>query len=382
MKLIILSLLWTGSLLAQNSPPVTSATLNESEVRITYGELRRLVEAARPQEASASPKAAPPVSAALLSCAYHVDVKAGRITAEMQVENFDGTWQAIPLAGATSGAMSVQPKDARLIIKDEHLCLATDKAGAQGLQLVFALGKAGQGSTLHCAPSPVAWLDVTGLPEGKVLNVQHERGVQTLVGSAAMALPAVGGEIILMIEDAHQASQRADTGSVEDAILTTAIYSTQVVRDGSLLTEGTLSVHHDHPAKLLLQLPANCKLLQCHVNGNVTRAVLGAEGQLEISLDDPATDGGESEVKLSFTGTLAPLLAAEGELDLTLPKTPLFARQIDWNVQLPEGYDLSFSGNVDAVTDKTTTPGLHLRKSLCRDQKPEARLTYRKRTSN
>ena len=79
---------------------------------------------------------------------------------------------------------------------------------------------------------------------------------------------------------------------------------------------------------------------------------------------------------------LAALQAAEGELDLALPQTPLFAKQIDWNVQLPATYDLSVTGNVDSITDKTTPPGLHLCKSLCRDQQPQARITYRKRTSN
>jgi hypothetical protein len=103
---------------------------------------------------------------------------------------------------------------------------------------------------------------------------------------------------------------------------------------------------------------------------------------LEIPLDDPATDGAESEVKLSFTSLLVPLEIAEGELDLALPQTPLFAKQIDWNVQLPATYDLSFSGNVDPISDKTSAPGLHLRKSLCRDQQPQARIIYRKRTTN
>ena len=112
------------------------------------------------------------------------------------------------------------------------------------------------------------------------------------------------------------------------------------------------------------------------------RPSAGEANRIEIPLDDPTSDGGESEVKLSFTATLAALQPAEGELDLALPQTPLFAKQIDWNVQLPAAYDLSSSGNVDSITDKTTAPGLHLRKSLSRDQQPQARITYRKRTTN
>jgi hypothetical protein len=149
-----------------------------------------------------------------------------------------------------------------------------------------------------------------------------------------------------------------------------------------VLTEGAITVRHDHPVKLVLQLPEAAKLLQCHVNADPVRPTLGEASRIEIPLDDPTTDGAESEVKLSFTSTLTALQAAEGELALALPQTPLFAKQIDWNVQLPTGYDLSFTGNVDPVTDKPTAPGLHLRKSLCRDQQPQARITYRKRTTN
>lgn len=382
MKRLILSLLGAGSLLAQTTPPVTSASLDESEVRITYGELKRLVAATLPQERPPEPKAVLPVPAALLSTAYEFDASTRLITAEMQMENFDGAWHAIPIAGGASGATSVEPKEARLVIQDSHLCLVTDKAGAQMVRLTFAPGEDGQESVLHLAPAPLAVLAVKNLPEGKVLQVRHGSSVRTLASAASLSLPAAGGEVGLRLEDARK-TLASLTGAVRDeALIAKATYTTQVVRDGSALTEGTLTVSHDQPVKLVLRLPADSRLLQCNVNGEAVRPILGTAGHVEVPLDDPATDGAESEVIVSFTATMAALQAAEGEFDLVLPRTPLFARQIDWNVQLPPIYDLGFSGNVDAITDKTTTPGLHLRKSLCRDQQPQARITYRKRTSN
>jgi hypothetical protein len=142
-------------------------------------------------------------------------------------------------------------------------------------------------------------------------------------------------------------------------------------------------VRHDHPVKLVLQLPEAAKLLQCHVNAYPVRPTTGEAGRIEIPLDDPTTDGAESEVKLSFTSTLTALQAAEGELDLALPQTPLFAKQIDWQVQLPTGFDTNAIGNIETLPPAADAkPGLHLRKSLCRDQQPQARITYRKRTTN
>ena len=380
MKPLILLLLGATSLLAQTVKPVTTATLDDSEVRITYGELKRLVASTLPKEAPAAVK--PPVPAALLSTAYQIDAKAGTIIAEMQVESFDAAWQAVPLAGAASGAISVEPKDARIVVTEDHLCLITDQTGAQSVKLTFALAKEGQGTTLHLAASPVASLEVKELPEGKVLRLQSGVTTQTLAAAGILALPAIGGEITLTLEDARKASQTPLAGPTDDAIISAAAYTTQVVRDGSVLTEGAITVRHDHPVKLVLQLPEAAKLLQCHVNAEPVRPTLGEANRIEIPLDDPATDGAESEVKLSFTSTLTALQAAEGELDLALPQTPLFAKQIDWNVQLPTGYDLSFTGNVDPIIDKAASSGLHLRKSLCRDQQPQARITYRKRTTN
>lgn len=382
MKALIILLLGAGSLLAQNQPRVTAATLDESEVRITYGELKRLVAATLPKASAPEAKPKPPVAAALLSSLYRLDAKAGTIIAEMNVENFELGWHAIPIAGVGAGAILVEPKDARIVIDDDQLCLLTDQMGAQTVKLTFPLASEGQGTTLHLAASPVASLEVRELPENKVLRLQHGSTTKVIAQASVNALPANGGAATLTLEDARKAAQSPLAGSTDDAIISTATYTTQVVRDGSVLTEGTIIVRHDEPVKLILQLPEVAKLLQCHVHGEPVRPSAGEANRIEIPLDDPTSDGGESEVKLSFTATLAALQPAEGELDLALPQTPLFAKQIDWNVQLPAAYDLSSSGNVDSITDKTTAPGLHLRKSLSRDQQPQARITYRKRTTN
>lgn len=382
MKPLLILLLGASSLLAQTTSRITAATLDESEVRITYGELKRLVAATLPKEASPETKAKPPVQAALLSSLYRLDAKSGTIIAELQVESFDNDWYLIPIAGSAVGAIAIDPKDTRIVASDEHLCLITDKAGAQNVKLTFPLAKEGQGTTLHLAASPVASLEVKELPEGKVLRLQHGSTTQTLNSTGIAALPATGGEVTLILEDVRKAAQPLAGGATDDAVLSSASYTTQVVRDGSVLTEGSIIVRHDHPMRLVLQLPEASRLLQCHANGDPVRPTLGEAGRIEIPLDDPTTDGAESEVKLSFTASHQALQAAEGEIDLALPQTPLFAKQIDWNVQLPSDYNLSVTGNVDPITDKTTAPGLHLRKSLCRDQQPQARITYRKRTTN
>jgi hypothetical protein len=51
-------------------------------------------------------------------------------------------------------------------------------------------------------------------------------------------------------------------------------------------------------------------------------------------------------------------------------------------VQLPTGFDTTAIGNIETLPPAADAkPGLHLRKSLCRDQQPQARISYRKRTN-
>lgn len=379
MKITLLSLL--GAVVAAQAAPAqkpdsTTPKLDESEVRISYAELKRLLAAAQPTP-SAESKPKPPVPAALLSSLWRLDTKKGRIIAEMSTQSFVDGWQAIPLAGATLGAVEVQPPDTRLIIQDDHLCLLTDQIGPQTITLSFPLTFP---LTLHLAPSPVAALEITELPAEHTLRMQSGSGTSLIRQAGRHALPAAGGSITLDYPSSHPTTP--ESGANDEAILTTATYITQVVRDGSVLTEGSLLVRHDPPMRIQLTLPKDARLLQCHVNDQLVRPTLQNGSQLEIPLDDPTTDGGESKIDISFTTSLPALQATEGEIELALPQTPLFAREIDWQVRLPSGFDLAATGNVEALPPAADAkPGLHLRKALCRDQQPQARITYRRQTT-
>lgn len=106
MKALLFSLLLTGALLCQaEQPAVTYATLDTSEVRLPYGELRRLMEAAQKVEATHEPKPqkAPPISAAVMSAVYEVDGKLGVVTASLRVETFQAGWHSLPLVGGAVG---------------------------------------------------------------------------------------------------------------------------------------------------------------------------------------------------------------------------------------------------------------------------------------
>jgi hypothetical protein len=99
-------------------------------VRITYGELKRLVAATLPKE-SVSAAVKPPVPGGLLSTAVSNRRQSGHDHRRDAGGELRGRLAGVPLAGAASGAISVEPKDARIVVTDDHLCLITDQTGAQ-----------------------------------------------------------------------------------------------------------------------------------------------------------------------------------------------------------------------------------------------------------
>jgi hypothetical protein len=376
--LFALAALWPLATQGQGSAPA----LDNSEVRITYGELKRLLAAAAPPTVAEPRKPLPPVAAALVSARYQVNSETGDVTVEMEVENFDGGWHAIAVAGAGQGASAVEPAEARMVVKEGMLCVVTDKAGTMRVKLTFPAMLSGEAFALKLAPSAVHWLEAAQLPVGNKLRLTSEGTSRALSVGGLVALPAAGGEVLLTLEDEDASPAR--TAAVADAgIISQGAYTTEVVRDGTVLTEGTLVVRHDLPTQLKVTLPKGAALLQCLVNSEPLRLPV-AEDRLEIPLEEASTDGAESEVKISYTQQLGPLESAEGEVTLALPQMAEFARVIDWAIRMPDGFDLTVTGNVEPMAPDTAAPAaksaeLKLRKSLCRGQQPQARITYRRR---
>ena len=126
-------------------------------------------------------------------------------------------------------------------------------------------------------------------------------------------------------------------------------FTTRVVVDGALLSEGTLSVRHDGPLTLTLTLPVDAQLLSCSVQGRDAQPVDRGQGRIDLAL--PAGDAGKpTEVRLSYTSHVTALAPVSGQIALTLPETDLFVQTMLWDLQIPEAYELTaLEGNVSLV---------------------------------
>ena len=107
------------------------------------------------------------------------------------------------------------------------------------------------------------------------------------------------------------------------------------------------------------------------------------KGVMEIPLDHlSGRKNTRSKVCFSYTAAKGKLEPVEGQLALELPLTPLFIHEIAWTVEIPDGYEVSAAeGNVELTSGgRSNNPSVaHFTKKLCRNERPQAQIFYRKR---
>ncbi|MEQ1843815.1 MAG: hypothetical protein ABL994_25710, partial [Verrucomicrobiales bacterium] len=182
-------------------------------VTVPYSELKRLLRMDAAQDAqSALDKAQqPPVPGGLLAAILRLDCSGGKtaLEAEFRVENFSGKWESFPLMGSGLAVGSIDPIDARVLAKDDQLCLMTNQLGIATVKLRFvaqnfiplAETPLIEVNTLPCAMST---LEIRGLPEGQSAAVCS--GTVTLPGAenGLFALPAQGSRITVTLRESAE----------------------------------------------------------------------------------------------------------------------------------------------------------------------------------
>ena len=152
---------------------------------------------------------------------------------------------------------------------------------------------------------------------------------------------------------------------------------TRVVADGALLSESAYTLRHQGPLVWRLALPAGSQLLTCSVNGQRTDPVDRGGNILEFQL--PAPDAkAVTEVKLSYTAKKPPFQPIAGKLEIELPQTDLLIHKIEWELQIPAGYELTATeGNTETVPGGSRG-AIQMRKELCKNEQPATRIYYQK----
>lgn len=379
-----LSLILPLSLLHSEPGPPPLSSLDDSQVFITYGELRRLITAATPPAPSPPPPQAP-VPACLTLAAYQLRFVQDlpQLLATFTVENLTDQWASVSLGACHAGLLEPLPADTRLarIKGDLHLLLENRQRVELALQI---LPSADGTFSLHPPPeAALATLTLADPPANHVTQLTHTDGRSTRHGGAALIGFGIGESPLRLAVVANDATPtpRATMNSV---IITEAAFSTQIARDGAQLTSLRLQVEHGSTELVALQLPEGAELLRCTVAGKPIVNEPSGAGPLQLPLAAPTSPTPDlpspgSEVTLSYFLQGQPLHEAEGELTLSLPRTPQLIRQLDWTVELPEGLELTAHGSIEIQPAAAPQRNvLQLTRRLCRDSATEARITYRK----
>lgn len=370
---------------SQDSPPARVPSLDDSPVLIPYSELRRLLAAAVPSTTTPAQPPPAPVPACLTQAAYRLSFvqKQPQLLATFTVENLTDHWASVSLGHCHATHSEPLPPDTRLtrIKGDLHLLLEK----SQRVELTLQLVPSADGAFLFAPPLEAALttLAVAEPPPDQVIQILHTDGRNIRHANATtIGLEATDGPLRLSLVD-HQNTEPA-AATMNSLIITDAAFQTQVAQDGAQLTSVRLLVEHSSPERLTLQLPTGAELLRCTVGGKpILLEPTGPEAlslplAAPIQATPPATTG-QTEIVLSYFLQGEKLHEAEGELTLSLPRTPQLIRQLEWTVELPEDLELTAHGTI--AIQPAAAPQRHvlqLSRRLCRDSATEARITYRK----
>ncbi|RYD39409.1 MAG: hypothetical protein EOP85_16000, partial [Verrucomicrobiaceae bacterium] len=176
-----------GVTLCFTSFTLAEPALDQAEVRIPYGELRSLIEAARPVEQMVP-------DAALLSARFRVSIEAGKpvLDASFRTASFSNDFQMVPLVGGSVSVASQTPADARILIRDAVLCHALDKQDATTLDVRLLSASEDEWTSLQVPGCPAAVLETGDLGTEHAIGLRID-GKETVVGSnATVALPISG----------------------------------------------------------------------------------------------------------------------------------------------------------------------------------------------
>ena len=190
LKKFVLLIALTSAADAQHATP---PELNDARITIPYSELKELWKAA--QQNTLAPSK-PPVSAALLSARYNVELGDDHLVGvvEFETQSFTDEWTMLRLVPATLQVDKIEPAGANLVAIEGALSLLTNHAAKQQVKLHFTAPLVQEGDDARAQlPSSAAvanLLTVRGVPADKTLHVGNAAAVSSAKDVAVFRLAA------------------------------------------------------------------------------------------------------------------------------------------------------------------------------------------------
>lgn len=266
-------------------------------------------------------------------------------------------FELVGVSGPTLDALT--PQDGRLM-------LSLRERERRRHQFLLTLTRAAAPGSYR---SEVAWVSVTGsqretgemgvLGSGTLDLNAHEGGTLKRIdpSEAGAALRGLAREPLLMAFRYHRRSgegpqlaldvQRFDPAGMLAALCERAEATTLVTREGRTLTEVRLTVRNQAQPFLRVTLPTDVTLLSADVAGQPVKPAQGSDGTRVPLLRAGFRPSGPYTVSFVYLQSGAPF-TRRGDARLALPRFDVPVTRLDWELFLPEGFEVArFAGDLE-----------------------------------
>jgi hypothetical protein len=174
--------------------------LDSAEVRIPYGELKRLLARAEPVT---KPKVPDP---ALLSARLQITMENGKpiISARFRALGFGDEMALLPLIAGDVSLETQSPEDAVVITENDSLCLASAKAGTHTLQLRLLPITREDGFSISIPPCPSVIFETGDMPAGQSVVLKSGSMEETLSAGQIRPLSNKGQTLHIRLLDSRE----------------------------------------------------------------------------------------------------------------------------------------------------------------------------------
>ncbi|MGJ8654682.1 MAG: hypothetical protein ACSHX8_15585 [Opitutaceae bacterium] len=335
----VVCVFWVGFLFA-------GSELDKARVTFPYGELVKLQDRVNELERSVVEKPTPPpVPVVVNSAEYDLDLLQPDnpiCVARVSISNLSDVWQAVPVLDDLTVVTSIEPVDAKLVVKDGMLCALLKPKSELALELGIMLDE----PSASRGTRTLATLSTVGAARS-VLKVQHafDPSVLSVEGSVVsnpektvFGLSAAGGLVLVNLSKAEALAPTLWRGNI-----TTLVRSEQ----GRLLLESRIrlsATDNGRTTKAALQLPpmVDLRSLTSPNMAKPYRIEMSKAGPV-ISVEWEADEAMHRELTIEYT---MPMTIGEEGLDV--PRVTVDSI-VDWSstywVMDFEGFSISPKGS-------------------------------------
>jgi hypothetical protein len=295
--------------------------LDDSEVRISYGELKQLLARAEPAANTEKPPEPPPPALLAARLRLSMDGDKPVIHAGFRTLAFGDKMALVPLISGDVSLESQSPEDAVVVSEDDSLCYASAKTGTHALQLRLLPVADEDGFSITIPPCPSMIFETGDLADGQSVVLKSSSKEETLAAGQVRPLSNKGEPLHIRILNSRET--REALSPPEPSTWTWQHQALVIPADGDLVYQiiARASAANGSGVEALLPLPSDARDITVEGDDLVSHAMIRS---------------GMRELAVSLVWKTRGILERQLMISYRLPLRPL---DRTWQLQAPGGDD-------------------------------------------